>query len=162
MKMKNIIFKKGVPDDPEGIIDFWKRNSITLSKTDTPDGVRSAASLYPDLFIVAFIAADAPETGNTPFDDPGSVQPEKPVPVGTVWGTFDGRRGYIVHLAVETQLRGQGIGRRLMHMVEEEFNRLGCYKVHLFVEQHNQSVGEFYRKIGYQERSDLTVFSRTL
>jgi len=126
----------------QNIIDFWKQNSITVTATDSPEEVEGAARLHPQLFIVAL--------------DPNSRI------IGTVWGTFDGRRGYIAHLAVDAPYRALGLGSLLMEQVEIEFKKMNCYKIHLFVEEHNAAVGNFYRRRGYTEREDLTVFSKTL
>ncbi|MGC9313677.1 MAG: GNAT family N-acetyltransferase [Sediminispirochaetaceae bacterium] len=143
-------FILGVEADPEKIVDFWLRNDITVSKTDTPRDVLTASRIFPKLFIVA--------QRKMP-DSPG--EHINPV-IGTVWGNFDGRRGYIVHLAVERSYRSRGLGRHLMEMVEEEFRRMDVYKIHLFVESHNESVGGFYTLLGYKKRDDLTVYSKTL
>ena len=104
--------------------------------------MRAAARLHSQLFIVGLSSEDTV--------------------IGTVWGVFDGRRGYVAHLAVDEPYRKQGLGSLLMEKVEAEFRRMNVYKVHLFVEEHNAAVGDFYRRRGYQERTDLTVFSKTL
>ena len=140
----DIEYVQAVPTEPQKVVEFWSRNQISLSPTDNPEEILRAASLYPSLFITAYRREAEDEI------------------VGTVWGNFDGRRGYVVHLAVKEELRGQGLGRRLMQLMEEEFRRLGCYKVHLFVEEHNRGVGEFYRRIGFSRRDDLILYSKTL
>lgn len=134
-------FKRGSDVDPETLIDFWRNNDITLSPTDTPEEVGRAAAINSTLFLVACS--------------------EKEI-VGTVWGTFDGRRGYVVHLAVRRKDRGRGIGSLLMEEVEERFRAIGCQKVHLFVEEHNREVAKIYHQLGWKERNDLTLFSKSL
>ena len=143
-----IQYTRATDVDPRQIIDFWKRNGITVSPTDNPEEIANAARLNPQLFIVCL----------TPGEKTGGGMRI----IGTVWGTFDGRRGYVAHLAVDRPFRGQGLGSMLMDRVEKELSKMGCYKVHLFVERHNAAVGDFYRGIGYGERSDITVFSKTL
>ncbi len=141
-QLPQITYARAVEIDPQKILDFWKRNSITVTPTDSPKEMRKAAELHPQLFIVG-------------------LGPDDTV-IGTVWGGFDGRRGYVAHLAVDEPYRKQGLGSLLMEEVEAEFRRMNVYKVHLFVEQHNAAVGDFYRRRGYKERTDLTVFSKTL
>jgi len=155
-----IVYSRGSENDPEEIIEFWKKNNITVTKTDNPRDLREASRIYPRLFIVA-------RYGTSNSDTPASLSDSKTGRiskkiVGTVWGNYDGRRGYIVHLAVETGFRSQGLGRELMERVEEEFHNMGIYKIHLFVESHNQAVGAFYDCLGYKKRNDLTVYSKTL
>ncbi len=150
MDRDELDFILGEEADPDRIVDFWRRNDITVTKTDTPRDVQTASKLFPKLFIVA--QRKIPDS---------SGEKTNPV-VGTVWGNFDGRRGYVVHLAVEGSYRSRGLGRHLMDMVEEEFRRMDVYKIHLFVESHNESVGGFYTRLGYKKRDDLTVYSKTL
>ena len=140
--MQQVKFVRATEIDPQEIIDFWKHNSITVTPTDSPEELKTAAELHPHLFIIG-------------------LGPDDRV-IGTVWGGFDGRRGYVAHLAVDEPYRNRGLGSHLMEKVETEFRKMNVYKVHLFVEQHNAAVGDFYRRRGYKERSDLTVFSKTL
>ncbi len=141
-QLPHVEFVHATEIDPQVIIDFWKRNSVTVTPTDSPEEIKRAARLHPQLFIVG-------------------LGPEDSV-IGTVWGGFDGRRGYVAHLAVDEPYRKQGLGSLLMEKVEAEFKQMNVYKVHLFVEQHNAAVGHFYRRRGYKARTDLTVFSKTL
>ena len=140
--LPQINFVRATEVDSHAIVDFWKRNNITVTPTDSAEELEEAAKLHPQLFIV----------GRMPD---GSI-------IGTVWGGFDGRRGYVAHLAVGTPFRSRGLGSLLMEQVETEFKKMNVYKVHLFVEERNASVGDFYRRRGYTERTDLTVFSKTL
>lgn len=141
-KLPKIEFLQATYVAAQNIISFWKQNDITVTPTDSPQEVKEAARLHPQLFVVAC--------------DPNSRI------IGTVWGTFDGRRGYVAHLAVDAPYRTLGLGSLLMELVENEFKKMNCYKIHLFVEEHNAAVGDFYRRRGYTERTDLTVFSKTL
>ena len=140
--LPHIVFKYGTEIDSLAIVDFWKKNDITVTPSDTPEQIACAARQHPQLFIIG-------------------CGPEDEI-VGTVWGTFDGRRGYVAHLAVDRPYRNRGLGSLLMDRVEHEFKKLKCYKVHLFVEEQNTEVGDMYRRRGYSERSDLTLFSKTL
>ena len=124
------------------ILNFWKKNGITISPTDNEKELKMAAKINPDLFLVA-------------LDNDAQV-------MGTVWGTFDGRRGYIIHLAVERSFRGKGLGKQLMQQLEVAFHTYGIYKAHIFVEKHNAKVIDFYKKLGYSVREDLTILSKIL
>jgi hypothetical protein len=39
---------------------------------------------------------------------------------------------------------------------------MNCCKLHLFVKRHNPGVVGFYEELGYTQRLDLTVMSKTL
>lgn len=82
--------------------------------------------------------------------------------VATALGTWDGRRGYLWHLAVEPELQGRGLGRRLLEAVEAAFRELGVPKVTYQIERPNRQVTGFYLRLGYHLRDDLLCVSKLL
>lgn len=78
---------------------------------------------------------------------------------GAVMSGHDGRRGYIHHLAVDPAFRGRGIGRALAERCIAALAREGIDKVHAFVFSDNKAGLGFWRRFGWHERTDLTVFS---
>jgi len=77
--------------------------------------------------------------------------------VATVIAGFDGVRGWIHHLAVQSAYRRRGIARSLMEAAEESLAKVGCPKVNLQVRAANTAVISFYRALGYdvEERASL-------
>lgn len=69
--------------------------------------------------------------------------------IGAVMGAFDGRRGWVYHLAVDPESQGKQIGRLLMNELEERMRAVGCDKMNLLVAQDNVRVGAFYQKLGF-------------
>ncbi|ENL3533417.1 GNAT family N-acetyltransferase, partial [Vibrio cholerae] len=53
--------------------------------------------------------------------------------IGAVLVGTDGRRGYVQHLAVSSDFRGQGIGKSLIQKATDALSRIGISKTHLFV-----------------------------
>jgi len=53
--------------------------------------------------------------------------------IGTVLGRFDGRRGYIYHLAVHPDFRKQNIGNELMERCFQSFRDIHVTKCHMMV-----------------------------
>ena len=82
----------------------------------------------PDLFLVA--------------EEEGRV-------IGAVMGAWDGRRGWIYHLAVHPAVQRRGVGARLMRNLEERLRIRGALKLNLLVERRNEGVVRFYRRLGY-------------
>ncbi len=82
--------------------------------------------------------------------------------VGAVLVGYDGRRGYIHHLGVLDEYRRKNIGKLLMDKAEEALLKVGIGKTHLFVFKDNTNAKEFYNRIGYKQRHDLDMFSKTL
>ena len=82
--------------------------------------------------------------------------------VGTSLCGHDGRRGYLYHLAVKEEYQHRGIGTELVERCLMKLRRLGIEKVHLFVYVTNDGAMDFYRKAGWEERTKLRIFSKTL
>lgn len=61
-------------------------------------------------------------------------------------GSFDGRRGWINHLAVDPDYQGNSIGQKMMSELERRYKKLGCEKINLLIEMDNGKVQEFYKK----------------
>lgn len=74
---------------------------------------------------------------------------------GVVLGTFDGRRGWILRLAVHPGHRRLGIARRLVGELETRFAALGCPRVNLLVMPDNVEGLEFWRALGYLPFPDV-------
>jgi ribosomal protein S18 acetylase RimI-like enzyme len=82
--------------------------------------------------------------------------------VGTVLGTFDGRRGWVHHLAVSENYRHVGLGKRLMARVEDAFRARGVTLASLMVAEDNGAVVPFYEKLGWHVRTGATPMFKSL
>ena len=78
---------------------------------------------------------------------------------GAVVGGFDGRRGYLYHLAVRKDYQSQGIGKALVAEVLDRFREIGARRVHLLVFTTNQQAVAFYTRLGWRLRQDVLVAS---
>jgi ribosomal protein S18 acetylase RimI-like enzyme len=117
--------------DLTAVINLWKGagNGIQLRESDQPEEIKKKILRDPDLFLVAMSG--------------GAI-------VGAVMGGFDGRRGFVYHLAVAEQHRNKGIARSLMDEIERRLKAKGCIKVNLLVTQANKSAMAFYEGLGYE------------
>jgi N-acetylglutamate synthase len=82
--------------------------------------------------------------------------------VGTSLAGNDGRRGYLHHVVVAEQYRGQGIGAALVERSLEALRAEGIQKVHLFVMKDNEFGQRFWRGHGWRERVELVMFSKNI
>jgi uncharacterized protein len=80
---------------------------------------------------------------------------------GTVFGTYDGRRGWVHRLATRPDRRGQGIASGLLAELERRLLALGCAKVNLLIEPDNAAVAGFYARLGYR-RDDVLFMEKWL
>lgn len=59
--------------------------------------------------------------------------------------------GYVKRMWVDGSLRGQGLGRRLLHALEDAAVELGCSRVQLETNQALTEAIRLYRTAGYEE-----------
>ena len=78
---------------------------------------------------------------------------------GTVMCGFDGRRGYVYHLAVAEGQKRKGIGSALMQLAVAKLKDEGAGRIHLMVFVENECAKIFYNKLGFQNRDDITLMS---
>jgi ribosomal protein S18 acetylase RimI-like enzyme len=82
--------------------------------------------------------------------------------IGVVMGGWDGRRGWIHHLAVALPERGRGVARSLMNALERGFREIGCLKINLLVREGNVAARDLYRALGYSDSAGLVPMGKEL
>ncbi len=120
------------------VAELWRKAGIELGSSDSIDEVTRVLNRNPDLFLI------------------GKVQ-EKVIAV--VMGAFDGRRGYVHHLAIDPDYQKKKYGKMMMDELIERFRKKKVHKIHLFIEKYNKEVVDFYRKLGWEVRDDLIMMS---
>ena len=125
-------------DSYENIIKLWKKAGISVGSTDTKEEIERMLKRNPELLLV------------------GKLDEEL---ISVVIGGFDGRRGYVHHLAVDPDYQKKGFGTMIMDELIARFRKMGVHKVHLFIEKYNKEVVEFYINLGWEIRDDLIMMS---
>jgi ribosomal protein S18 acetylase RimI-like enzyme len=73
----------------------------------------------------------------------------------------DGHRGWVYYLAVDTAVRGRGLGRQMMEACEAWVRSRDIPKIQLMVRSTNQATVAFYQHLGYAD-AEVTVLGRRL
>ena len=120
------------------VMQIWKDSGISVGSSDTKEEIKKVLDRNPNLFLVGIIDENI---------------------IAVVIGAFDGRRGYIHHLAVSPKYQNKGYGRLMMEELSERYRNLNVHKVHLFIEKYNEGVINFYKKLGWEIRDDLIMMS---
>lgn len=81
--------------------------------------------------------------------------------VGSAFGTWDGRRGWIYLVTVQTSHRRQGIANRMIDQIEEGLRALGCPMVHVMVGTDGGGGPEFWAARGFAPGRS-TQFSKVI
>lgn len=114
--------------DYEHVIALWGRAGLLVSRSDERSEIEKKLERDPDLFLVGI--------------DAGAI-------VAGVIGGYDGRRGWVYHLAVEPRLHASGFGTALLEELESRLRAKGCIKVNLLIDSANSGVKDFYQRRGY-------------
>jgi ribosomal protein S18 acetylase RimI-like enzyme len=80
--------------------------------------------------------------------------------VGVVFGTHDGRKGWINRLAVTQSHRRRGIAARLVDQVETRLAAVGIDVVAAIIETHNRESLAFFRRVGYVHDPEIEYVSK--
>ncbi|MFX0076243.1 MAG: GNAT family N-acetyltransferase [Candidatus Hermodarchaeota archaeon] len=124
--------------DYQEVLALWKKAGIGVGSSDTKEETALILEYNPGLFLI------------------GKEQ-EKIIAV--VIGAFDGRRGYVHHLAVDPDYQKKGYGKKIMDDLIERFRQKRIHKIHLFIQKDNKDVLEFYKKQGWETRDDIIMMS---
>lgn len=116
--------------DFDSVIDLWEKAGLILSHSDTYDGMKGKLERDPELFFV--------------LEEDSRI-------IGVVMGSYDGRRGWINHLAVDPEYQGRNIGHQIIEELECRFKKIGCEKINLLIELSNEKVQGFYEKQGFKK-----------
>ncbi|MHA2288408.1 MAG: GNAT family N-acetyltransferase [Promethearchaeota archaeon] len=124
--------------DYNEVLELWIKAGIGIGSSDTKEEISVIMDQNPELFLIG-------------------KEEEKIVAV--VIGAFDGRRGYVHHLAVDPKYQKEGYGKAIMNELIKRFQKKKVHKIHLFIEKQNNEVINFYSKLGWEIRDDLTMMS---
>ncbi len=127
--------------DYDEIVKVWKESGLILRPGDDFDGITLKLQRDPDLFLVAEVSDKI---------------------VGVVMGAWDGRRGWINHLAVKPDHRKAGIGRAPVNELERRLVGKGARKINAQVYKSNTASFDFFRSVGYEVHSDLVMIGKSL
>ncbi|KJY70144.1 GCN5 family acetyltransferase [Vibrio coralliilyticus] len=126
-------------EDYDAVIRLWlQTEGISVRDADSRENIALYLDRNPDLSFVAI------SEGNI---------------IGAVLVGTDGRRGYLQHLAVLPQFRGQRIGYQLISQSINALANIGIPKTHLFVYDDNLNAQKFYEKLGWFPRDNIRMYS---
>ena len=128
------------PDDYPAAVNLWKTvgPGIHYGESDEPEEIQRKLQRDPDLFLVA--------------ESDGRI-------IGTIIGGYDGRRGMLYHLAVDSANRNQGIGSLLMSEVEKRLKGKGCIKCYLMVASDNVDAMHLYENNDWIRMDKINIYT---
>jgi len=130
------------PEDYETCAELWKNagGGVKFCPSDTYEEIQKKVGYAPDLFLVA----------------ESDVQI-----IATIIGGFDGRRGMIYHLAVDSAWRGKGLASQLLAEMEARLVARGCKKMYLMVNPEHPDLIDFYSQKGWN-KMDVIIAAKEI
>lgn len=132
------------------VYELWKQVGLSLGSSDNPAQIERFAQMNRDFFLIGV------QTDFTNTQNENSLQN---LLIGVVMGAYDGRRGYVHHLAIDPRFQRHGYASQLLTELMHRFQANQVEKIHLFVEKTNAGVIAFYQKLGWFLRDDLEMMS---
>lgn len=127
-----MIFRTITIKDHERLIPFWKENYF-FNELDEYGPFKLFLEKNAELSLLA--------------EDKGNI-------VGTVLGSFDGRRGYIQKLVVRKDYRKQGLGKQLIERVIKKLRAVGALYIPINAEE---ELTYFYEKSGFKKTKQVPM-----
>jgi ribosomal protein S18 acetylase RimI-like enzyme len=126
--------------DLQSVHELWRQtDGVGLTESDAPEVLRGFLDRNPGL---SLIARDGLRL------------------IGATLCGHDGRRGFLYHLAVVPEFRGQGIGRRIVEICLASLAALGIHKCNIFLYVDNETGRRFWDRCGWSGRGDLKILQR--
>lgn len=120
------------PGDGEALRRLWVSVGFRLIADDDA-GLARFVARNPGLLLVA--------------EDPAGAI------VGSAMGAWDGRRGWLYHVAVTVDHRRRGLATELVRRVEDGLREVGCQRALAVVEDGNDPALRFWQRLGYERRA---------
>lgn len=127
-------------DEYERILELWEEAGLPYK----PEGRDTRANIEREL-------EEQPEYWIGAYED-GKL-------VGIVFGTDDGRKGWVNRLALAEDYRGQGIGRTLVEELERIFEEKGFKIWAALIEPDNPEAKDFFEHLGFEDK-DIKYYSK--
>lgn len=124
---ETVVIREWRRGDGDDLRRLWESTGMR-SIGDDDDGLATMARRNPGLVLVATVGGEI---------------------VGSALGAWDGRRGWIYHLATAAGRRRAGIGRQLVARIEAGLRAVGCRKVNVIVADGNEEGMAFWASAGY-------------
>ncbi len=140
-EMNEPVVRPFKPEDYDAVIALWQEGRLPVK----PDGRDSREAILDQVGQPQVIFLVAEQDGRV---------------VGTVLATHDGRKGWINRLAVDSRLRRQGIGRRLVLEAERHLAALGLRIFACLIEDGNAVSMDVFGRLGYKKHPEIIYFAK--
>jgi len=129
------------PEDIDEVLLLWARSDTISTANDSADALRTRLRRDLDLFLLA-------------VDDRTII--------GCVMGGWDGWRGNIYRLVVDSPYRRRGIATMLVTEAERRLRALGASRIYALAAEDEPAAIAFWRRLGYQPNPIVRPYVKDL
>lgn len=139
--LNDVTIRKMTVQDYNALIRLWREGNIPYRPQgrDSRKNIKSQLQQPTSLYFIA-------ESKNTI--------------VGVIFGTHDGRKGWINRLVVTPAYRKKGIATQLVHEVEHHLKKLGIDIIASLIEDWNETSMQVFENLGYTKHTDIIYYSK--
>lgn len=128
-------------DSYKSVIKLWKDAQLSFRPDgrDSPGEMRKQFEQDSDIILGAFVNGDM---------------------IGVIFGSDDGRKGWINRLAVHPDRRGKKVAQDLISALEDALKKRGRKIICTLIEDWNDPSFSLFNKMGYVRHDDITYLSK--
>lgn len=128
-------------EDYERMIEIWENSKLPYKPEgrDSKDAIRKQIKESGDLFLGAEINGKL---------------------VGTIIGSWDGRKGWLNRIAVEPSFQGMGIAKMLTSACEEALRAKGARIFAMLIEDNNENSLKLAERMGYKVQKNILYLTK--
>jgi ribosomal protein S18 acetylase RimI-like enzyme len=138
-----VVIREYRPVDGNALRELWRSSGFRLLGDDDA-GLATYVARNPGLFFVAVTESVAGERI-----------------VASAMGAWDGRRGWIYHVATAASHRRTGIAAALVARIEKGLLDVGAKRVNVLVRDENEGAEAFWTAVGYDHAAS-SQFAKNL
>jgi N-acetylglutamate synthase len=129
-------------EDLEAVTALWNdTKGVGMNESDGPRQLRAFLDRNPGLSLVARDGSRL---------------------IGAVLCGYDGRRGFLYHLAVLPEYRKRGVGRAIVERCLDALGSLGLLRCNILIYVDNQSGEQFWKRGGWYDRNELKLLQHDI
>lgn len=135
------VIKKFRRQDYDSVISIWKKSGLPYKPKgrDRRETIEAELKGGRSVFLVAWVNGIA---------------------AGSVFGTHDGRKGWINRLAVDPDFQRRGIARLLVAEAEKRLHALGIGIIACLIEDWNTASMATFERLGYRKHPGVFYYSK--
>ena len=131
-------------DEYDQLIQLWERCRLPCDRASRDSRVRIEQQLFDDRIVILTLKTDQ-----------GDI-------IGSVIGTYDGRKGWINRLAVDPDYRGRRLAARLIESAEERLAEMGAVIIGALIEDENFPSMSAFRHCGFDGFDEFVYFRKSV